>query len=105
MNTQHAIAAMVISLLSTTALAADTPAQSAQADSKPVLLASAATAAGSTAAAAATTATTVVTAATGTAATAATNAAGRSRDEVRAEAVEAVRNHRSTMSQQYDLLK
>jgi hypothetical protein len=102
MNTKHTIAAIAISLLgATAAFAADTPAQPApaqqapakQADSKPVLLASASTTAGaSTAAAAAVT-------------SVASKPAGRTRAEVRAEAEEAVRNHRSTMSQQYDLLK
>lgn len=108
MNTKHtiaAIAAVASTLLGAApAFAAETPAQAqattqattAQpADTKPVLLASAATtatAAGTTVAAAAVT-------------PAVAKPAGRSREEVRAEAAEAVRNHRSTMSQQYDLLK
>jgi hypothetical protein len=100
MNIKYAIAAATLSLLgAASALAADTPAQPApaaaakQADSKPILLASAsATATGSAAGAAAVTAV-------------AAKPAGRTREEVRAEAADAVRNHRSTMSQQYDLLK
>lgn len=109
MNTKNTIAAVAsaIALLGpASAFAADTPAQPApaattaatpaaakQADSKPMLLASASATATSTAAGAA-----AVTAATA-------KPSGRSREEVRAEAIEAVRNHRSTMSQQYDLLK
>lgn len=95
MHTKHTLAALAIALLgASAAFAADTPAQAApapQADSKkPVLLASASTTAG--------TATAAVTAV-------AAQPVGRTREEVRAEATEAVRNHRSTMSQQYDLLK
>lgn len=96
MNTKHTIAAIAITLLgATAAFAAETPATAPAAatrpaDSKPVLLASA-----STVAAAAALSTTAKEA----------KPAGRTRAEVRAEAAEAVRNHRSTMSQQYDLLK
>jgi hypothetical protein len=100
MNIKYAIAAATMSLLgAVSAFAADTPVQPApaaaakQADSKPILLASASATATSSAAGAA--AATAVTA----------KPAGRTREEVRAEAAEAVRNHRSTMSQQYDLLK
>lgn len=98
MNTKHTIAALAIALLgATSSFAADTPAEAKpapQADSKkPVLLASASTTAATT------------TAATAAVAAVAAKPAGRTREEVRAEAVEAVRNHRSTMSQQYDLLK
>lgn len=99
MNIKYTIAAATLSLLgAASAFAADTPAQPApaaaakQADSKPVLLASASATATSSAAGAAVTAVTA-------------KPAGRTREEVRAEAAEAVRNHRSTMSQQYDLLK
>ncbi len=104
MKTQHTFASLAaaIALLGATAVfAADTPAAAAPAkQDKPVLLASAsATAAGAAHAANATAA--AVTAAI----PAAASPAGRSREEVRAEAAEAVRNHRSTMSQQYDLLK
>lgn len=103
MNAKYTLAAIALSLLgATSAFAADTPAPAApaqQADNKPVLLASAGTAATAAGANAATTAAAAVTAA------AAAKPAGRTREEVRAEAVEAVRNHRSTMSQHYDLLK
>ena len=94
MNTKHAIAAISATLFAASAFAAEAPAgQSAKPvqQEKPLLLASAAT----TATAAAATATIAVTA----------KPVSRSRAEVHAEAVEAVRTHRSTMDQHYDLLK
>lgn len=101
MNPKYTLATLIAittALLGATpAFAAEVPAATAapqQADGKPVLLASAATTATAAGATIATAATPV-----------ATKPAGRTREEVRAEAAEAVRNHRSTMSQQYDLLK
>ena len=102
MNTKNTVAAIALTLLgAASAFAADTPAQAApaqQADSKPVLLASAANTAAASGATAAAAAAAAPIAAAG-------KPAGRTREEVRAEAAEAVRNHRSTMSQYFDQLK
>ncbi|KQW88543.1 hypothetical protein ASC94_24330 [Massilia sp. Root418] len=90
MKTLKLIAALAV-LTTTSAFAADAPKADAPADAKPapVLLASAATPAAAGAAGAAVAAV----------AAAPKKDAGRSRADVRREAVEAVRNHESTLSQ------